>query len=390
MIVIAVSVALGLYLHDKYMNLLIEQEKSVAPKTQYLEFINDQILPIQWPGDDIEVGGLSGLAWSDLNKTLYAVSDDRGGRGGPSRFYELALSQSDAGKYSVNIQAMHTIKTADGKNFPDRSMDPEGIALDAAGWIYVSSEGDFMKTDTAYPAVLKLNASGVLQMRYDFPLPWFSKNKDDWNENKGVRKNLSFESFDIVLDSGVAVTTTESALIQDGEKSDIEKGTIVRLSFNTLNPDTVISEQAQHVYELSPIPDRSLNAQSVIGVTDVIGFNDKKVLVLERAYLASRSKNRVKLFLADCGNATDVREVAALKGAEFTPCTKEMIYDFDNLIGSLSEEHPRVDNLEGMTLGPQAEDGRPLLILVSDNNFTTFQKTQFLYFYLTLPKGMSR
>lgn len=390
LIIIAVSVGFGLYLHDKYMKLLLEQELSVAPKPRYLEFINDQILPPVWPGDTVEVGGLSGLAWSDLNNTLYAVSDDRGGRAGPSRFYELRLSQSDEGKYSANIQAVLTIKTEAGKKFPDRSLDPEGISLDAAGWIYISSEGDFKKTKTAVPSILKLNASGVLQSRYDFPMPWFSPNPEDWDLNNGVRNNLSFESLDINPETGTLVTTTESALIQDGEKATNETGTRVRLSFNELTPEKGIIETAQHVYELSAIPDKSLNTQSVIGVTDLIGFKGKKLLVLERAYLAGRSKNRVKLFFADCSQATDVITLKSIREVDIEPCTKEMVYDFDNLIGSLSEEHPRVDNLEGMTLGPRAEDGRYLLILVSDNNFTSFQKTQFLYFYLKLPKGVSR
>ncbi len=390
LIVIAASVALGLYLHDKYMTHLLRQDKAVAPKPQYLEFINDQILPPEWPGDEVEIGGLSGLAWSDLNKTLYAISDDRGGRAGPSRFYELRLSSSDTGKYSVNVQAVQTIKAENGKNFPDRSMDPEGISLDAAGWIYVSSEGDFKETKTAVPAIFKLNAAGVLQDRYNFPMPWFSSDPEDWDSNNGVRNNLSFESLDINPDDGTLVTTTESALIQDGEKSTNELGTRVRLSFNQLSAEEVLLESSQHVYELSPIPDKSLNTQSVIGVVDLIGFKNKKVFVLERAYLAGRSKNRVKLFLADCSNATNVISLKSVKSVKLEPCKKQMIYDFDNLIGSLSEEHPRVDNLEGMTLGPQTKDGRHLLILVSDNNFTTFQKTQFLYFHLRLPKGVSR
>lgn len=390
LLVIAASVGLGLYLHDKYMNLLITQEQAVAPKPQYLQFINDQILPNVWPGDKVEVGGLSGLAWSDLNQTLYAVSDDRGGRAGPSRFYELKLSKSDDGQFFTNVQKVHFLKTPDEKIFPDRSLDPEGISVDAAGWIYISSEGDFKKTKTAVPAIIKFNAEGVQQKRYNFPMPWFSQDENDWDNKSGVRNNLSFESLDINPGDGTLVTGTESALIQDGEKATIEAGTRVRFSFNTLNDEKVFEEQAQHVYELSAIPSKDLNTESIIGVTDLIGFKNKKLLVLERAYLAGRSKNRVKLFLADCSNATDVKTLKSVKEVQLDVCSKEEIYDFDNLIGSLSEEHPRVDNLEGMTLGPVQEDGSQLLILVSDNNFVNFQKTQFLYFRLTLPKGVVR
>jgi hypothetical protein len=40
----------------------------------------------------------------------------------------------------------------------------------------------------------------------------------------------------------------------------------------------------------------------------------------------------------------------------------------------------KIDNFEGMTLGPKLSDGRRTLILVSDDNFVREQKTQFLLF----------
>ena len=42
-----------------------------------------------------------------------------------------------------------------------------------------------------------------------------------------------------------------------------------------------------------------------------------------------------------------------------------------------------LDNIEGMTLGPQLPDGRRSLVLVSDNNFAASQFTQFLLFALS-------
>jgi hypothetical protein len=42
-----------------------------------------------------------------------------------------------------------------------------------------------------------------------------------------------------------------------------------------------------------------------------------------------------------------------------------------------------LDNVEGMTLGPELPDGRRSLILVSDNNFAPSQFTQFLLFALS-------
>ncbi len=39
-----------------------------------------------------------------------------------------------------------------------------------------------------------------------------------------------------------------------------------------------------------------------------------------------------------------------------------------------------LDNLEGLTLGPVLPDGRQTLLIVSDNNFSPTQVTQFLAF----------
>ena len=42
-----------------------------------------------------------------------------------------------------------------------------------------------------------------------------------------------------------------------------------------------------------------------------------------------------------------------------------------------------LDNIEGITFGPDLPDGRRSLILVSDNNFAATQFTQFLLFAIS-------
>ena len=53
--------------------------------------------------------------------------------------------------------------------------------------------------------------------------------------------------------------------------------------------------------------------------------------------------------------------------------------DFDELGITL-------DNVEGMTFGPDLPDGRRTLVLVSDDNFSETQVTQFLGFGLDLER----
>jgi hypothetical protein len=56
------------------------------------------------------------------------------------------------------------------------------------------------------------------------------------------------------------------------------------------------------------------------------------------------------------------------------------------LLLNLKQLDIRLDNLEGMTLGPRLPDGSQSLLLVSDNNFNSLQITQLLLFRL---KGLS-
>ena len=63
---------------------------------------------------------------------------------------------------------------------------------------------------------------------------------------------------------------------------------------------------------------------------------------------------------------------------------RELVLDFDELGIAL-------DNLEGMAFGPDLPDGRRTLVLVSDDNFSETQVTQFLAFGLDLERhGQSR
>ena len=43
-----------------------------------------------------------------------------------------------------------------------------------------------------------------------------------------------------------------------------------------------------------------------------------------------------------------------------------------------------IDNIEGMTFGPSLPDGRNTLIIVSDNNFSAGQFTQFVLLALDI------
>ena len=60
--------------------------------------------------------------------------------------------------------------------------------------------------------------------------------------------------------------------------------------------------------------------------------------------------------------------------------TKRLILNLDTLpeLGSLAL--PRIDNIEGVSFGPDLPNGHRSLVMVSDNNFNPLQITQILAF----------
>lgn len=345
-----------------------------------LVYLNDQILGSSIEGSEIEVGGLSGLAWYEKTEALYAVSDDRG-RQGPSRFYELAFEKLEPKNVRVKLVNEYLLRQSDGKPFPKRSFDTEGIAVNEEGEVFISSEGDFKETPTAVPGILKATKEGLVKVFSKMGPPVFPKDEVWTEETYGIRYNLSLESLDYHKESSTLVTATENALVQDDSLAGAKKGAFTRFYLFEVGNKFPGKLLSQKVYPISKIP--SLDAQegkSIIGVTDIVTLAAERYLVLERSYLGGRKKNRVQLFLADCREGTDVKDWDSLQDKDFSACGKELVFDFDELLGQLSDQHPRVDNLEGMELGPALPDGSRLLILVSDNNFSDNQATQFLFF----------
>nr|CRL76102.1 phytase [Mycolicibacter nonchromogenicus] len=83
----------------------------------------------------------------------------------------------------------------------------------------------------------------------------------------------------------------------------------------------------------------------------------------------------MRLFRAEIAGATDVLGMPSLAGASVTPMTKTLVADLSTTPGL-----EPLDNIEGLTLGPRLPDGRQSVILVSDDNFSPHEVTQFVAF----------
>ena len=114
-------------------------------------------------------------------------------------------------------------------------------------------------------------------------------------------------------------------------------------------------------------------AFTVNGLVELLPFNRRFGLAMERSFSVGAG-NTIRLYRYALAGADDVSGVDGLDSvAPVREASKHLVLDLDELGLTL-------DNIEGMTLGPRLPDGGRALILMSDNNFTPGQVSQFLLF----------
>ena len=173
------------------------------------------------------------------------------------------------------------------------------------------------------------------------------------------------------------VTAAEGALFQDGPASTFDNGSLARLL--EYQPSTG-RPLAEYVYEVDPWAEPS-TIFGVNGIVEVLPLDDAgTMLVMERSFsvggtLGGGTGNVVTIHEISTRGATDVLDIDALyeNGApiDLVPVSKRPVFRFDDL-------GIPIDNIEGMTFGPTLPDGRRTLVIVSDNNFSAGQFTQFI------------
>src|SRR6185295_11959603 len=95
--------------------------------------------------------------------------------------------------------------------------------------------------------------------------------------------------------------------------------------------------------------------------------------VIERAWSTGRVPSDVRVYLADARYAEDISSINLEVTPARKPITKKLLLDMSSL-------NRFIDNIEGVTFGPVLPNGHRSLIFVADDNFASYQKSQFLLF----------
>jgi hypothetical protein len=250
----------------------------------------------------------------------------------------------------VEFVGTHPWLGRDGRPYPRGSVDPEGIAFDGRRQqLYWSSE--------IGPRVYTAGLDGGF--RGEFPPP---------PTLAGLRPNSGLEGLTLTPSGQFVWAAMEEPGYNDGQPPTADDGALTRITKFDAGSGAVA---AQYAYPLDPI---TAPAGQANGLSDLVALDDDTFLVVERSHGA---RNVARIYRSWVNGASNVADRPSLRDAAVTPMTKTLVAD----LSTMPEVQP-LDNVEGITLGPVLPDGRQSVVLVTDNNFSATQVTQFLAFAL--------
>jgi hypothetical protein len=336
-----------------------------------LRLLGETILPHGMQFRGTTVGGLSGLDHDPASGLWVALSDDRSELQ-PARLYTLRIAVRPD-KLEVQLLEVVTLRDARGQPFSKRQfggevVDPEAIRLLPGGRSMLwTSEGDFRSNQSPTVREARLDGTHLRDFQVPAMLQFASR------PGTGPRDNNTFEGLALTPDARIAWVAMEAALEQDGPVPGVGRpgGPCRFTAFD------VASGRA--LRQIAYLPDAVPRAPTIPGgfadngVSEILMIDANRMLVLERAFMMGVGIS-LRLYEIDAREASDTLPVQRLRSGEYRPAAKRLVADFDHL--GLS----RLDNTEGMCWGPRLPNGHRSLVVVSDDNFSARQVTQFAAF----------
>lgn len=368
-----------------------------------LSFLSQTVLPHKMNFAKTHIGGLSGLYYESKSDVLYAISDDRGNVDEP-RFYQFKIKISEKNNLSVEPVAVtflsvnksslaHQSTRSAAKSF-SAVLDLEGISMTPWGDLLITNEGDMNYKPRVEPQLIDVKSDGTILKKIEIPEQFLPEKAGV--QKKGVQNNLAFEGLSANPNGRQWLVACEAPLLQDEKK-------YIRFIEYTSSDAWALKPGRQWAYEFdfesanrdsNRLPDsmdlsgskdikKSLVLQK--GISEILFINEHQLLVLERGVQISTAglQFTAQIYLTDITvDATDISTWPQIssqnKDKELKVLKRELILDLAKLNPSIE-----IDNFEGMALGPLLPDGRQTLIIVSDDNFSKSQKTEFLLFAIS-------
>ena len=354
----------------------VNQQKAVLINS--LKYLGGYVVPYNLPFTETTVGGLSGIDYDSLHQLYYIISDDRSDIN-PARFYTAKINFTQSGIDTVQFVNVTTLLRKNRIPFPSskkdhaHSADPEAMRYNPnTNQLTWTSEGErIVKKDTILqdPSVTIINTDG----KYidTFPLP---PQMHMYATEKGFRQNSVFEGLTFADNFKKMYVSVEEPLYEDGPRAGL-KDTVTWIRI--IKYDVATHEPiAQYAYHISPVahPSTPPDEFKINGIPDILYIGGNKLIVIERSFSTGIQACTIRVYIVDLKKASNIAGTASLtQQPPAHPVNKKLLLNMDDL-------GIYIDNIEGVTFGPDLPNGHKTLIFVSDNNFSKQQKTQFLLF----------
>ena len=325
------------------------------------------------------IGGLSGIDYDTNRQVYYLISDDRSAIN-PARFYTAAIHIDRNKIDSVEFIAVDSLKTKQGSTYPSSKQDPshtpdpESLRYDPlTDEIVWSSEGErIMRSGNNVledPTLTLVDRNGNYKDTFDLP-----RNMHMRETENGPRQNSVFEGITFSSDYKSLYVSVEEPIYEDGPRAGTGDSTawirIIKFDVSTKKPI------AQFAYKIEPVayPAVPAYAFKINGVSEILWTAEDKLLVIERSFSTGRPGSAIRVFFADLEQATNITDINSYNTqSNAKAVSKKLLLNMDDL-------GRYVDNIEGVTFGPNLSNGHRTLVFVADDNFSPLQKTQFLLF----------
>lgn len=344
-----------------------------------LRLLGEQIVPFALPYDGTVVGGLSSIDYDARTGEYALICDDRSAIN-PARFYTAKFSLDAEGLGPVTFTGTRPLLRPDGKTYPPlarndpaqpqnlQTIDPEELRVDPwTGHYLWAQEGERSAAALIDPSIREAKRDGSYVR--DLPIPANEK----MTATSGPRQNLVLEGITYAGFGSLVASSVEGPLLQDGPEPTTTKGSLSRITLQSRFGPVL----AQYAYPQDPIfaspnPPGTFSTTGISSLLAVDQADPTRYLVMERAFVTGVG-NKIRIYEIDTKGATNIAKTPSLADAkDVKPVNKRLLADLADF--NLST----VDNVEGMTWGPRLPNGERSLILVSDNNFSATQVTQFI------------
>ncbi|WP_252179412.1 esterase-like activity of phytase family protein [Endozoicomonas sp. 4G] len=221
----------------------------------------------------------------------------------------------------------------------------------------------------------------------DTAFNWHSEDPD----RKGVKRNRGFETVTHLPGTSDYLAITEQGILQDEKNWDHDKGPVPSrvLRFSMAEAKNLVSARVkpeiQYHYQPTAVPADLYDPQTdvvVQSISDAQGINDHQFLIIEKNYIKKADRKTAnysyaEVYLVDLNNLLPPTQGNSDGSEEDRNTLQESaetplpLLDKKRILSTRNFEKTFPDfkriNIEGVTLGPDGDDGTKLLVLVSDN-----------------------